>query len=99
MSLSEEILSVSDPESTSMPVRTIRLRNLLVIISSWKKRVEKGNKGIRHDENYNDGTTDDANVATSNTNLRSTGKSAKKRRAAVVVEEDAHGEESDDEDD
>lgn len=72
---------------------------MLVTISSWKKRVEKGNKGTRNDENHNDGTTDDANVATSNINLRSTGKSAKKRRAAVVVEEDAHGEESDDEDD
>ena len=78
----------------------ISIRSLLVIISSWMKRVEKGNHGNRYDYDYHESMSYDCtNVTTSHTTLRSTGKGAKKRRADVLTEEAAEAEESDDEDD
>jgi len=73
---------------------------LLVITSSWKKRVEKGNKGFENDHEYHDDTNvNAANDKTSNTNTKSTGKGGKKRRAKVVSEAEAEVDEDDEEDD
>lgn len=70
-----------------------------VIISSWKKRVEKGTKGNDYENDRHDATNNASRHAISNTNLKSTGKGAKKRRAAVVLDDADEAEDADDEDD
>lgn len=73
---------------------------MLVITSSWKKRVEKGNKGRNNYHEYHDATNGDESIPNAyDVNLKSTGKGAKKRRAEVVTEEEGESDESDDEDD